>query len=327
MQEARHTGDFETEEELLASWAKTIERAPTKALKEKYISFRNISLEKHRARKAREQAGEREEMPKQPDAPKTAEVVQLPFWPDPARGVPNSALRGALFAAVKTRRYMEGELLAVQQGLQIRFTGMQLSQSDLDVWEQALHLARQHPLSTRCEFTAHGFLKALGWAKGKKDHERLKGVFRRLAACAVEITHNRLTYGGSLLEFYRDEDTDRYRLEINPKIKALYDAGFTQIDWQQRQALRRKPLAQWLHGFLASHAEPFPLKVESLMQWSGSGTREVWKFKQNLKTALDELKAIGTITTYEFSGDLVTIYRIPSRSQRKHLTRAKPRRK
>ena len=82
---------------------------------------------------------------KGPKKSQTAATVRLPLWPEPARGVPNSVLRGALFAAIqsKDRQYLKGELLAVQQGIEIRFTGMQLDQSDLDVWEQALHLARQ----------------------------------------------------------------------------------------------------------------------------------------------------------------------------------------
>ena len=271
----------------------------------------------------------RDRRPPAPAKPKTAEIVQLPLWPEPARGVPNSALRGALFAAIqgKDRRYLKGELLAIQQGVEIRFTGMQLDQSDLDVWEQALHLARMHPLGTRCDFTAHAFLKALGRRTGKSDYEWLKDVFRRLMSCGVEITHNRMTYGGSLLEFYRDEDTERYRLEINPKIKALYDAGWTACDWQQRKQLARKPLALWLHGFLASHAEPYPLKVESLMKWSGSQNKQPADFKRKLKTALDELKAIGAITNYAFDGGLVTINRTPSCSQKKHLRKAKPRKK
>ena len=209
---------------------------------------------------------------RQPQKPKSAGIVQLPLWPQPVRGVPNSALRGALFAAIqgKDRQYMKRELLAVQQGMEIRFTGMQLDQSDLDVWEQALHLARMHPLGTCCEFTAHAFLKALGRSTGKPMHEWLKDTFARLGGCFVEITHNRLTYGGNLLELYRDEDSGRYRLEVNPKIVALYSAGWTAIDWQQRQQLRRKPLALWLHGFYASHAEPYPMRVEKLMQLSGS---------------------------------------------------------
>jgi hypothetical protein len=256
-------------------------------------------------------------------------VVQLPLWPEPARGVPNSTLRGALFAAVqgKGRQYLKGELLAVQQGIEIRFTGMQLDQSDLDVWEQALHLARMHPLGTRCDFTANAFLKALGRKTGRSDHEWLKDAFRRLGGCLVEITHNNLTYGGSLLEFYRDEHTQLYRLEINSKMKALYTAGWTATDWHQRRTLGRKPLALWLHGFYASHADPFPLKVETLYRLSGSTEKRLRDFKRRLRAALDDLQATGAITGYEIEGDLVTVYRTPSDSQRRHLAKPKPRRK
>jgi hypothetical protein len=258
---------------------------------------------------------------------KPAKIIQLPVWPEPARGVPNSVLRGALFAAIqgKDRKALKRELLTVQQGIEIRFTGWQLDQADMDVWEQALHLVRQHPLGTRCDFSAHAFLKALGRNTGKSQHEWLKDVFSRLMGCGVEITHNRLTYGGSLLEFYRDERTNRYRLEINPNIKALYEAGFTQIDWEQRQRLRRKPLAQWLHGFLASHAEPYPLKVETLMRLSGSQNRQLAGFKRQLNAALNDLQTIGAIDDYDLNGGLVTIYRRPSGSQKRHLTRANPR--
>ena len=256
---------------------------------------------------------------------KPAKVVQLPLWPEPARGVPNSALRGALFAAIqgKDRQYLERKLLITQDGIQIRFTGMQLNQSDLDVWEQALHLARMHPLGTRCEFTAHGFLKALGRSTGKTQYEDLKKNFARLMSCGVEITHNQLTYGGSLLEFYRDEDTERYRLEINSKIKALYNAGWTACDWQQRRQLARKPLALWLHGFFATHANPYPMKLEKLMQLSGSRTKRLRRFKEALIKALKELKAVGAILNFEIKDGLVYVERVPSSSQRKHLTRAK----
>lgn len=253
----------------------------------------------------------------------SAEVVQLPLWPEPTRGVPNAILRGALFAGVqgKHRKYMKRALLAVQKGVEIRFTGMQLDQSDLDVWEQALHLARQHPLGTRCDFTAHAFLKALGRATGKANHEWLKDVLARLAGAVVEITHNDQTYFGPLIEGgARDEKTGLYMLALNPKLVKLYSAGmWTAVDWKQRLFLRRKPLALWLHGFLASHAEPYPLKLQSLMGWSGSKTKQVWKFKQNLKAALNELHDLGAITGYEFDGDLVKIGRTPTGSQQRHL--------
>jgi hypothetical protein len=69
-------------------------------------------------------------------APKPqAKIVQLPLWPEPTRGTPNSFLRGALFAAIqgKERQGLQRQVLASQKGSTIRFTGIQLDQSDLDV--------------------------------------------------------------------------------------------------------------------------------------------------------------------------------------------------
>lgn len=247
------------------------------------------------------------------------QVVQLPLWPEPVRGAPNAILRSALFAAIqgKGRRFVKGELLAALQGVQIRFTGEQLDQSDLDVWEQAIHFARHHPLGNVCYFSTHGFLKALGRCTGKKDHNWLHKVFLRLTACAVEITQNGKTYFGSLIEEgARDEATGRYRLRLNPNLVSLYGPGmWTAAEWQQRQILRRKPLSLWLHGFLASHTEPYPLKIETIMQLSGSRNTAKRSFLQKLKVALNDLVNVGSVTDFEIKRDLVSIQKSPATTQ------------
>jgi hypothetical protein len=254
---------------------------------------------------------------------KDSKVYQLPLWPEPARGIPNPVLRGALFAAVqgKNRAVFQRELLACQKGLQIRFTGIQLDQSDLDVWEQALHLARHHPLGSRCEFSVYGFLKALGRKTGKSEHEWLKNAFARLMGCGVELTNQqeRKTYGGSLLEFLRDDDSGRYVVIFNPKILTLYEGGWTAIDWQARQLLRGKPLALWLHGYLASHAKPYPIKIETLRAFSGSNNKAVRFFKRKLIAALNELKEIQFIRDYAFEDENVIINKPPTASQQRFL--------
>ena len=60
---------------------------------------------------------------------------------------------------------LDRELVAAQdKALTIRFDRLSSSsQSDLDVWEQALHLARTQALGTQVPFHGpRGFLKALG---------------------------------------------------------------------------------------------------------------------------------------------------------------------
>ena len=252
-----------------------------------------------------------------------AEVIHLPVWPAAKRGVPNAVLRGALFAAVhKDRRYMRRqELLATQDGVTIRYTGEQLDQADLDVWEQTLHLARTQALGTECHFTAHGFLKALGRQAGKSGRDWLKASLVRLAGAVVEITAGRRTYFGSLIEGgMRDEATGHYVVEINPKLAKFYGRSqWTQLDWGQRQQLRGKPLALWLHGFYASHAAPHPLSVAYLHKLSGSQTKRLRRFKESLAQALRDLEAAGAIRSFEIRDDLVHVQPVPSKSQQKHL--------
>ena len=256
-----------------------------------------------------------------------AKVIQLPLWPEAKRGAPNAVLRGALFAAIHKRQYMRRkELIATQDGVTIRYTGEQLDQADLDVWEQALHLARTQALGSRCYFTAHGFLKALGRSTGKMNHEWLEFVLARLSATSVEITAGRRTYFGSLIDGgVRDEDTGRYVVEINPKLAAFYGRSqWTQIDWEQRQRLRGKPLALWLHGFYASHAAPYLLRVAYLHKLSGSQTKQLRYFKKNLTQALRDLEAAGAIKSFEIRDDLVHVRTVPSKSQQKHLAARRP---
>ena len=256
-----------------------------------------------------------------------AQVIQLPLWPEAKRGAPNAVLRGALFAAVhKDRPYLEGALLAAQDGITVRFTGKQLNQADLDVWEQVLHLARTQALGTECHFTAHGFLKALGRSTGKMNHEWLQTALERLTGAVVRISDGRRTYFGSLIEGgIRDEETGRYVVEINPKLAKFFGpTRWTQIDWEQRQRLRGKPLALWLHGFYASHAEPYPLTVAYLHKLSGSQTKRLRKFKENLIQALRDLETAGAIKAFEIRDDLVHVRTVPSPSQRKHLAARRP---
>ena len=260
--------------------------------------------------------------------PAPAKVIQLPLWPDPKRGAPNAVLRGALFPAIqgKGRIALDRELLAAQDGITIRYTGWQLTQSDLDVWEQVLHLARTQALGTECHFTAHGFLKALGRSTGKKDYEWLQTALERLTGAVVRISDGRRTYFGTLVEGgIRDEETGRYVVEINPKLAKFYGRSYwTQIDWQQRQALRRKPLALWLHGFYASHAEPYRVTVAYLHRLSGSQTKRLRKFKENLTQALSDLQAVGAIRGFEIRDDLVHVWTVPSKSQQRHLAARRP---
>ena len=106
---------------------------------------------------------------------------------------------------------------------------------------------------------------------------------------------------------------------FNPKILTFYEGGWTAIDWQDRQLLRGKPLALWLHGYLATHAKPYPVKIETIRSFSGSSNKEIRCFKRKLIAALNELKKIQFIMGFEFEGDNIIINKPPTPSQQRHL--------
>lgn len=252
-------------------------------------------------------------------------LIQLDLWANNVRGVPNSVLRGSLFAATqgKNARYCQRETLHENESVKIVYTGKRLNQSQLDVWECALHLARLQNLGTKIDFTEHSFLKNMGRSTGKNDYEWLKDTFAILGACWIEITHKNLTYCGSLIEeCYRDEETGRGVLVVNSKIARLYeDNRATWIQWDERQKIgKRKPLAQWLHGYLSTHAKWYPHKVETIKDLSGSETKNTKHFKANLLNALQHLKSIEIIKNYRVDEkNLVHIERPPNKAQQKHL--------
>ena len=214
-----------------------------------------------------------------------AKVIKLPIWPEAVRAVPNGVLRSALFGAIRrgARRYMERERIAALAGIEIFYTGQRLDQGDLDVWETILHLSRLQGLGNECRITAYQLLKAIGKADSGKNREMLELRLIRIKATSVDVQKGRYGYEGSLIdEVYRDKETLEYVFRLNPKLRALFDPDqFTQVDWAIRRKLDGKPLAQWLHGFYASHAKPYPVSVAKLRELCGSEAESLRQFRED----------------------------------------------
>ena len=252
--------------------------------------------------------------------------LKLELWPDEVRGVPNAILRGALFGVGQERTvYKRRTLVAAVEGYEIRFKGEAFNQTDLDVLEGMLHVAMPHPLGKRVEFTVHSFLKALGRKTSGEQHEQFKEQVTRLIGGVIEITDTKakVTFMGTLVsKAFREEESGRYVVIFDKDMLTLYEAGYSHIDWNQRMALGKSTLAKWLHGFYATHAKPYPYKVETLHNLCGSAA-SMKEFKRMLKKALDDLVGVSAIESWSIDQDgLVTVLRTTSRAQQKHLNRA-----
>ena len=276
--------------------------------------YRQSDVNMTRSAKDNELNGALERMQKAVDERAAGIAIQLPLWPEPRRGTPNSFIRSALFAAIqsKDRVFLKDIVLASQDGIVVKFTGEQLNQTDLDVWETIVHMARTHPLGDICTFTAHGLLKTMGLPTGNSQHKQLHETIIRLQACSVQARHEGREYFGPLvMQGTKDDETRYYNIQLNRNLIRLFGENqWTALDWQQRQELRKEPLTQALHAFYSSHRRPFPLKLGTLHAYTGSRNKQPADFKRKVRTALERLVEIRFLTSYKIESDLVTVERV-----------------
>ncbi len=244
------------------------------------------------------------------DSIEATKAILLPFWPESKRGTPNSFLRSALFSAVqsKNREDMKEVTLASQAGFTIKYTGQQLNQEDLTLWNALIHLARNSALEDVCEFTAYEILYSMKLGTGATEYAILHTGITRLTACAVEIVRDgdKRGFFGPLIAYGETHvvgSTTKYKLKLNRTLIRLYRDDTCWLDFGQRLQLRRKPLAQFLHGYYSTHSRPHPVKADTLRKLSGSKEKSLPAFRQKLKRALDELITIGFLSCWSLDAD------------------------
>jgi hypothetical protein len=268
----------------------------------------------------------------------TVEPEQLPFWPKHQRGGPNALLRSALFAGIQSKRRRiigvqtspdsepEGELIAAQNGIIIRYAGTQLNQDDANVFFEAADRARNAPLGTECTFTGYEFLRELDRAVSKGCYDDLDASLRRMRRGELEVEwsvngHNYVFTGSLIASYIRETTTKRYKVTFAPEVSVLFaTASWTQIEWEERKSLKGQPLAQWLHSYYSTHATPYPLSAAFIHEKSGSSSALLKNFKIDLKRAFKVLHD-KLSWNFEWNGDLVTVKRPPSAAQAQHIQR------
>lgn len=260
---------------------------------------------------------------RQQEPRKTAQVIQLPLWPEQARAAPNVILRSALFPATNKRRWVNNEIIASLDGIEIRFKGQTHTQKHFDTWAEVIHLARNHPLGGECVFTAYSFLKAQKLGTGSSDYQQLADELNDLLQ-PVSIMWNGKTYqGGLIYRVKRDEDTKCYKVMIDPDIIKLFSPDeYTIMDWEQRRQLGKNDLAKAVHNHIISHASMFDYTLTKWRELTGS-TEDLKYYRARFKKVLNLFKERGVIKDWSIDpkSDRVHIERgvAISASQRRHL--------
>jgi hypothetical protein len=199
---------------------------------------------------------------------------------------------------------------------------------------QMVFMAQHKPLGSWVMVPAYGMLQALGRQIGGKQYRELRADIARLTAAMVIIRNTetkREVFGHHLIaKAEQDEQTRHWMYRLDPDLRALYgDMTHTLIDWDQRLALKGKDLARWLQLYIASHAKPYPVKVATLRDLSGSRAKALKNFRSKLRLALDDLVNNDDIERWEIQmpQDLLFVDRgaTISASQRRHLGRNRTR--
>lgn len=263
-----------------------------------------------------------------------AKLLHLPVFPQETRPAVNVIANSSLFSAIqgKDRQLLNDAYLDTQDGVDIIFSGEQFNQDDHDVLMQLVYLASHHELGQPVTVSAHALLKALGRGTSGKEHKQLKAEINRLVKGTIQLKTKRFDYIGHLIDdAQQDKETKFWTYRANQTLRKFYDVeNYTLIDWEGRKALKGKDLARWLQLQLASHARPFPMKVETIRRLSGSKNKQKSDFKRKLQTALEDLKARGIIVSWQIdAGDLVHVDRgdAASASQQRHLAKPANRRR
>ncbi len=240
--------------------------------------------------------------------------LRLPNWPEAVRSIPNPFLRSALFSVRKTKcgtiPYLEQQEIYSQKGVSIYYTGALLSQYDLDVWQTIMHIANKRN-SSEISCTGYEMIKILDKTDTSYNRNKLDSSLSRMKATGLKIKFGNYSYEGSLInDVYRDESDKRnarkpYTINLNPKLQTLFGPNqFTQIQWNIRRALAGKPIAQWLYGYYTSHANPHPLKPETIRKLSGSNAQKIGEFKDNLLKSFQIISNVSSKFGQTFNAEI-----------------------
>jgi hypothetical protein len=258
--------------------------------------------------------------PRTPSRP-IGQVVQLPFWPDTTRAIPNSFSRSALFTVRNNKmlrqQYKNLSVFAFGQQEMV-YTGEELRQDDADVLLQIHHFARCQNVREAIVFRPADIFRALKWGNNGENYERLRNIIDRMKATSLKVSDGKEVFGGSLIRkfIYRPDEVGnitnpnvllairdgKWLIWLEPEIVNLFDGNdFTLLDWELRLSL--KPLGKWLHAYYRGHAKPFPVTLEKLRDACGSTTSDLSEFKRSLIKSLDDLVTGCFLESYEFEKD------------------------
>lgn len=228
------------------------------------------------------------------------------------RFAPSILLRSALFGALppgKVRKLCpprpSTEIATVSKIFIAMINGPIWHQCDLDVLLAIINEAAIREEDSGCQvekmsLPIRELLFALGRLDGGKNREWLLQSLKRLGKtqliCNSTGKVSVSTEWGRLITVRANSRIAH--IKLSDDLRELYKAGFTGINWAERQQLSH--LGKWLHAFYSSHRrEPTELKVQTIRRLSGRALDAMEMGSKFGDTLADELVQLAAITKWQ----------------------------
>jgi hypothetical protein len=251
---------------------------------EAQAKFKLATLEKEQRQKAEEEA----------KLLGTAMQQLLPEIFEDKRAIPNVFLRGALFGMVrKGKRALVGDKpIFTMSQYEVFFSGYELDQNDLEVWDTLMYLAKTRNVDTELRITLYELCQQMRLSDQKINRENIFNRAKRLQFGQVFIKAHDKKYVGSLIDdVYVDVEGDgKVVIRYNKRLAPLFaDNDYTLISADIRHLLGDNQLARWLYNFYETHNQPMPFAIHFIQKLcrSESSPKE---FKRLIKNALELVK-------------------------------------
>lgn len=218
----------------------------------------------------------------------------LPEIFEEKRAIPNCFLRGALFGMVRKgkRSIVENKKIFTMSQYEVFFSGSELDQNDLELWDTLIYLAKQRRVVDELRITLYDLCHQMKITTTKNNYERLINRSKRLAFGKVSLKIDGKEYYGSLIDdvFIDEEGDGKLVIRYNKKLAPLFtDGDYTLISSDIRHLLGDNQLARWLYNFYESHNKPMPFAIEFIQNLCRSQSQSK-EFKRLLKGSLELVK-------------------------------------
>lgn len=253
--------------------------------------------------------------------------VKLKDFPNGVACLPNEWVRSGLFSASNKIRYQTDprtnekhrimfrheQVPTWSENVKIFYTGEELNLFDLKIWLTCLRIGKKEFLGNEITMTPYEFIKEAKITRGGKNIDLAYESLKRIHQSSIE---SRLYKNGERFREYNDHlihwfdvksDTGKWVISLNPRLKKLFDAQTTWIDWQIWNSFKGEiPKALMLqicsHEARSNNPQRIPLsKLKELMR----NGQPMFEFRRLIKTHGAKLIDVGVVKQCKLENDVL----------------------